>query len=175
MAARARHDPASVEPVESPERARELALRILGSAPRSAAQLREGLLKRNVTDAAIDEVIERYTDVGLLNDPELSATIARTRHQERGASRRAIGQELRRKGFEQPDIDAALAQISDDSEISRAHELASKRWKKLEGVDHDARVRRTVAMLGRQGYSPSVAFGVVKSLDNADSDGTRSL
>lgn len=174
MTARPQPDSTTSTPVESGERARAMALRILGNSPRSAAQLREGLLKRHVVEPLIDEIIARYIEVGLLNDPELAAAIARTRHHERGASRRAIGMELRRKGFEQPDIDEALAQIDDDDEFSRARELALKRWKKLDGLEHEVRVRRTVGMLGRKGYSPSVAFGVVKSLDSADSEDTRS-
>ncbi len=175
MAPRARQDSTTTTPVESAERAREIALRILGSAPRSAEQLREGLRKRNVVEPIIDEIIERYVEVGLLDDAQLAATVARTRHNERGASRRAIGAELRRKGFEQHDIDAALSQIDDDDEFERARELARKRWEKLAGLDHEVRVRRTVGMLGRKGYAPGVAFGVVKSLDNADSEETRSL
>jgi len=175
MSPRARQDSTTTTPVESPERAREMALRILGSAPRSSAQLRESLVKRHVVDTVIDEIIERYTEVGLLNDPELAATIARTRHRERGAARKAIAVELRRKGFDQGDIDAALAQFNDDDEIERARELALKRWSKLEGLEYEVRVRRTVGMLGRKGYSPSVAYRVVKTLDAADSEGMRSI
>lgn len=175
MVPRARQDSATTTPVESAERAREIALRILGSAPRSAEQLREGLRKRHVVEPVIEEIIARYVEVGLLNDPELAATVARTRHSERGASRRAIAEELRRKGFQAHDIDAALSQIDDDDEFARARELAMARWHKLAALDYEARVRRTVGMLGRKGYSPSVAFGVVKSLDSADSEDTRSL
>lgn len=175
MAPRARQDSTTTTPVESSERAREMALRILGSAPRSAEQLREGLRKRLVVEPVIEEIIARYTEVGLLNDAELAATVARTRHNERGASRRAIGAELRRKGFEQPDIDAALAQIDDEDEYARAHELALARWNKLAGLEHQVKVRRTVGMLGRKGYPPSMAFGVVRSLDNADSEDTRTI
>jgi len=175
MAPRARQDSTATTPVESAERAREMALRILGSAPRSVAQLREGLLKRNVVPPLIEEIIDRYIEVGLLNDSELAATVARTRHRERGASRRAISLELSRKGFEPADIEQALDQITDDDELERARLLAVKRWDKLHGIDQATRVRRTVAMLGRKGYSPSIAFGVVKSLKSADSEGTHSL
>lgn len=173
MTPHARQD-STTTPVESAERAREMALRILGHSPRSAAQLREGLLKRHVVEPVADEIVARYIEVGLLNDAQLAAAIVRTRHHERGASRRAIAVELRRKGFEQPDIDEALAQIDDDDEFTRARELALKRWNKLDGVEHGARVRRTVGMLGRKGYSPSVAFMVVKTLGRADSEGVDS-
>lgn len=150
------------------EQAREIALRLLTHSPRSAAQLREGMLSRDVEPEVADEVIERYREVGLLDDPELAATIARTRHRERGKSRRAVRQELQRKGFEVHDIDAALEQISDESEHEVAREMAFKRWDQLEGVDRDKRVRRVVGMLGRRGYSPSLAFALVRECEDAD-------
>lgn len=172
MSARARQDSESTTPVDPAERAREIALRLLNHSPRSAAQLREGLLTREVSPEIVDEVIDRYREVGLLDDAALSAAIVRTRHRERGKSRRAILQELRRKGFDQSDIDLALEQVTDDDELDAARTLAAKRWNQLNGVDREARVRRVVGMLGRKGYSPSDAFALVRELENADNSGT---
>ncbi|MFW7413964.1 regulatory protein RecX [Demequina sp. SO4-18] len=154
------------------QRARDIALRLLNHSARSAAQLREGLVSREVAPEVADEVIERYREVGLLDDAALSAAIVRARHRERGKSRRAILEELRRKGFEAQDIDAALAQITDDDEQDAARALAVKRWNQLDGVDRDKRVRRVVGMLGRKGYSPSDAFALVRELENADNSDT---
>lgn|SRR5690554_1025467 len=172
MSARVGRGPAATkraaQVTDPAERAREIAIRLLTHSPRSAAQLREGLLKREVEPDVVEEIIERYREVGLLDDPELAATIARTRHRERGRSRRAVRQELQRKGFEPEDIDAALEQISDDDEHAVARELAVKRWNQLEGVDRDKRVRRVVGMLGRRGYSPSLAFALVRECEDAD-------
>ncbi|MFN3865306.1 MAG: regulatory protein RecX [Demequina sp.] len=159
-------------PSEPAERARDIALRLLTHSPRSVAQLRDGLVSRDVSPDVADEVIERYREVGLLDDAALSATIARTRHRERGKSRRAILVELRRKGFEQEDIDSALEQISDDDEQDAARALAVKRWNQLDGVERDKRVRRVVGLLGRKGYSPSDAFALVRELEDADNSGT---
>lgn len=153
------------------ERAREIALRLLTHSARSSAQLREGLVSRDVPEQVADEVIERYREVGLLDDGELAATIARTRHRERGKSRRAISQELARKGFEAGHVEDALAQISDDDEVEAARALGRKRWDQLATVDHEARVRRVVGMLGRRGYSPSIAFALVKDFSRADDSG----
>jgi regulatory protein len=150
------------------ERAREIALRILAGAPRSAAQLREALLAREVIEPIVDEVIARYREVGLIDDAGLAQMIARTRHLERGQSRRAIAQELRRKGFEPEDVSSALAQVSDDDERDAAQALAERRWSALAGVPRDTRVRRVVALLGRKGYAPGVAFDLVRRLERAD-------
>lgn len=150
------------------ERARTIALNLLNHSPRSEGQLRAKMLAKDIPEDVADEVIERYRDVGLVNDPELAATIVRTRHRERGQSRRAIAMELRRKEFSPDVIEGALTEIDDASEDAAARELASKRWNQLEGVPHDARVRRVVGMLGRKGYGPGIAFAVVNSLERAD-------
>ena len=159
---------AAAKNMDPAEHAREIAIRLLTHSPRSVAQLRERLLARDVEPHIVDEIVERYREVGLLNDPELAATIARTRHRERGKSRRAVRQELQLKGFEADDIDAALEQISDDDEHEVARELAFKRWGQLESIDRDKRVRRVVSMLGRRGYSPSLAFALVRECEDAD-------
>jgi regulatory protein len=163
-----RSAPADATAPEVPERARQIALRILDSAPRSAAQLREALLAREVPDAVADEVIQRYREVGLIDDGGLARMIARTRHGERGKSRRAIAQELRRKGFGADDIATALEEISDEDESVAAEGLAAKRWEALSDVPREARVRRVVALLARKGYAPGVAFELVRRLERAD-------
>ena len=121
-----------------------------------------------MTEAVADEVLARYREVGLIDDEGLAQTIARTRHLERHQSRRAISHELRRKGFGPEDVSSAVAQISDDDERAAALELAEKRWIALAGVSRDARIRRVVALLGRKGYAPGVAFDLVKGFERAD-------
>lgn len=151
-----------------PERAREIALGILTRAQRSAADLRGRLVAKGISEHVADEVIARYREVGLLDDTALAASIARTRHAEKGVAARAIEPELRRKGFSDEDIRSALAQIGVDDEREAASELARARWRRTEGLSRDTRVRRVVSHLGRKGYSPSLAFALVKDLESAD-------
>ncbi|WP_297081961.1 regulatory protein RecX [uncultured Demequina sp.] len=172
MSPRARSGSATTTPADPAEHAREIALRLLTHSARSSAQLREGLVSRDVDPEVADEVIARYREVGLLDDAALSASIVRTRHRERGRSRRAIEQELRRKGFEAGHIEDALDQISSDDERDAARILAAKRWESLEGLEDQVKVRRVVGMLGRRGYGPSLAYGLVQELQRADRSGT---
>ncbi|GMA37120.1 regulatory protein RecX [Demequina litorisediminis] len=116
------------EPTDPAERAREIALRLLTHSARSSARLREGMISRDVPEDVADQVVARYIEVGLLDDAALASTIARTRHAERGRSRRAIQQELARKGFDATDVGEALEQISDDDEREAAASLARRRW-----------------------------------------------
>ncbi len=150
------------------EHAREIALRLLTRAPRSVGQLRQALLEREVSPEVADEVITRYIEVGLLDDAAYAAQIARTRHAERGASARAIGEELRRKGFEPDVIAQALDPIDALAEHDAARALAAKHWARTSDLPHETRVRRLMSHLGRKGYAPSLVFSLVKDLDSAD-------
>ncbi|MCB2413733.1 RecX family transcriptional regulator [Demequina sp. TTPB684] len=167
MTSRARREAPTTAPAE---RARELALAMLTRGPRSSADLRERLISKEIEPDVADEVIARYREVGLLDDESLAATIARTRHAERGLAPRAISQELRRKGFGEEHIQAALEPLTAEVQEDRARELAAKRWHKDSAASPDARVRRTVAFLARKGYAASLAFALVRDLQRADSE-----
>lgn len=148
---------------------------MLNHSPRSSGQVRAKLLEHDIPPNVIDEVIDRYIDVGLLDDAALAASLVRTRHQEKGKARTAIAMELRRKEFPDEVIEQALEQIDDDDEFAAARALGLKRWNSLEGQPDQVRARRVAGMLGRKGYSPGVAYEVVKTLSRADSEGIGSV
>ena len=80
--------------------ARAIALRLLTASPRSRAQLAEAMARKDVPDEVAQRVLDRFTEVGLIDDVEYARMIVRTRHTERGLSRRAIAVELRRRGID---------------------------------------------------------------------------
>jgi regulatory protein len=168
MSPRARREAPTTAPPA--ERARELALSILTRAPRSAADLRARLISKEIEPEVADEVIARYVEVGLLDDGGLAAMIARTRHAERGLAPRAIAQELRRKGFEEDHIRAALEPLTVEVQEETARELATRRWSREPTAPTEARIRHTVSHLARKGYPASLAFALVRDLQRADSE-----
>jgi regulatory protein len=153
------HAPASRD--EQLEAARAVALRMLTGAPRTAAQIRDGLARRGHPTDVVDELIERLTRVGLIDDAALASAIARTRLAERSVSRRGIAVELRRKGIADDDATAALEQIDDESESDALRALVRSRLSRTVGLDRDVRVRRVMGVAGRKGYSPGAAFAAI--------------
>lgn len=143
---------------------------MLDRAPRSAADLKSRLVAKEVEPAIADEIIARYLEVGLLDDASLAAMIARTRHAERGQAPRAIAVELRRKGFSEGDIEAALEPLTSDVQADTARALAEARWRRMEGVADDVRARRLAAYLGRKGYPAHMALALVRDLKRADTE-----
>lgn len=111
-------------------------------------------------------------EVGLVDDAAYAGALVRTRHAERGLSRRALTDELRRKGIDDDLAADALAQVDSDDEREAAQDLVQRRLARTRGLDRDVRIRRTVAALGRKGYGPGLAFELVRAELDAEPDMT---
>ena len=149
--------------------ARTIVLRRLTAAPRTYAQLRDGLLERGFEMDVITQVLDRYVEVGLINDSEFAEMWVRSRHSIRGNARSVLRRELRDKGVPAEDAEVALATITDEAERERAGDLVRRRLASTARLEHQARVRRLTSMLARRGYPPGICFGVVKEvLDDPD-------
>lgn len=119
----------------------------------------------------MEPLLDRMEEVGLVDDAAYADSLVRARHAERGLSRRALSEELRRKGIDDDLATEALEQIDDDDERAAAQELVRRRLARTRGLDRDVRIRRTVAALGRKGYGPGLAFDLVRAgLDAEEAD-----
>src|SRR5690625_442791 len=76
---------AAAEDPEPPgeEVARAILLRQLAAAPRSRAQLAEKLSARNVPDELAETLLDRFEEVGLIDDAAYAEMLVRSRHNER--------------------------------------------------------------------------------------------
>lgn len=144
--------------------ARSIALRLLTGAPRSRAQLAQALARKDVPDTVAEAVLDRFTEVGLIDDAEYARILVSSRHADRGLARRALGVELRRKGIDDAVAARALGVLDADQEEATARELARRRLASTSGLARETRIRRIVAMLGRKGYSTDLAVRIVREL-----------
>ncbi|MBE7189273.1 MAG: regulatory protein RecX, partial [Jatrophihabitans endophyticus] len=129
---------------------------------RSRAELAGALAKKGVPDDAATRVLDRFTEVGLLDDASLAQSIAGAQHRERGLARRAVAAKLRHRGFGDDVVSDALTGIDADDERRRASELVARRHRALAGLPVEVRARRLVGLLGRKGYPAGLAWQVVK-------------
>lgn len=143
--------------------ARAIVLRQLTMAPRSRAQLATSLADRGMTDAVAERVLDRFEQVGLVDDAAFAAGLVRTRHLTRGLSRRAIAHELRAKGIEDDLARSALTYLDADDELRAAQRLVAQRLRTVQGLTRDKQVNRLVAMLARKGYSTGLSVQVVRA------------
>ena len=135
---------------EEVEAARDIVLRRLDRSPAPRAALADLLQRRQIDPRIAQEILDRLESAGLIDDDAYAAALARTRFAEKGAARRAIAEELRLKGLGEGSISAALGQIGCEDESTAALTLARKKIA--------ATRRRTLALLGRKGYSHEVAM-----------------
>jgi regulatory protein len=146
------------------EQAKDAALRLLAVRARSRAELAQRLSAKGYPLEMTEQVLDRLAEVGLIDDADFARQWVRQRHGFSGKGRRALEQELRRKGVSQEDSAAALDTVTADDEYERATELVRRKLRSLPaGLDREKAIRRLVGMLARRGYGHSVAFAVVKS------------
>ncbi|MET9912568.1 recombination regulator RecX [Streptomyces sp. NPDC006476] len=149
-------------PADPVERARAICLRLLTGTPRTRKQLADALRKREIPDEAVEEVLSRFEEVGLINDSAFADAWVESRHHGRGLARRALAQELRTKGVDSALIDAAVAQLDSEQEEETARELVARKLRSTRGLDRDKRLRRLAGMLARKGYPEGMALRVVR-------------
>jgi regulatory protein len=142
--------------------ARQICLRMLTVAPRTQAQLATALRRRGVPEEAATAVLARFAEVKLIDDATFARAWVESRHHGRGLAGRALGAELRQRGVAQEDIQAALGELDPEQEIATARELVARRLAGTAGMPVPARMRRLTGVLARKGYSPGLAYRVVR-------------
>ncbi|WP_425455350.1 regulatory protein RecX [Allorhizocola rhizosphaerae] len=143
------------------EMAREICLRQLAVRPRTRAELAKALHKRGISDEVTDAVLNRYDEVGMIDDAAFAKAWVSSRHHGRGLASRALAQELRQRGVSQEHTDEALSGLDADTEAQTALALATRKLRTMRG-EPEAVFRRLVGMLARKGYPAGVAVRAVK-------------
>ena len=156
---------AAAKPEADPESvARNIGLRLLTAAPRSRRQLADALERRGVPSDVAERVLDRFIEVGLLDDAEYARLVVHSQHVDRGLSGRALRFELRKRGIDGELAEAAIGNLTDDDVEARARALLARKLASMAGVDRDTRVRRASGLLARKGYSPSLIARLVREM-----------
>jgi regulatory protein len=169
----AREEAAAAEVEADPEAvARKILLDTLTGQARSRQELADKLARRGVPDDLATALLDRFTEVGLVDDAAFARQWVESRHRSRGLAPRALKQELRRKGVGDDDAAEALEQIDEADQRDAARALVDKKLRAMRGVDDpQVATRRLAGLLARKGYSAGLAFSVVReALAEADDD-----
>jgi regulatory protein len=147
-------DLAKIAREENFETAREKALRFLEPRPRSASEVRQHLIKKKIAADAIDQVIARLTDAGLLDDTAFAKYWVENREQFKPRAARALRFELKRKGLGNAEIAQAVGEIDESESAYHAAQARAPRWGSLERREF---LDKLTAFLVRRGFGYSVA------------------
>jgi regulatory protein len=134
----------------------------------------ETLLERKgVGSDAADAVLDRFEEVGLVDDAGYASAFVESRHRVRGQGGRAIAFELRRRGVADEVVADAVGALDADQQFATACRVAQARLSRLSGLPPEVVVRRLAGLLARKGYSGDIASRAVRHvLDSAALEAT---
>ncbi len=142
--------------------ARAILLDQLTGRARSRRELADKLASRGVPDEIGVRLLDRFEEVGLVDDAAFARAWVSGRQSAKGLARRAIARELHRKGVDDEVAREALDELDPDAELDAARGLVRKKLRTLRGVDETTATRRLVGALARKGYPPGLAWSVVR-------------
>jgi regulatory protein len=148
------------------ERARSIILKLLEKGPKSSVQLLEVLLKSEIPIEIAKPLIERFTEVELINDQVYAQDLADASRRTKGLARSMVKRKLETKGLDRELIDQVASEISDEDELAVATELAIKRLGQLSHLEPEVRKRRLVGFLQRRGFGSSAVFSAIREAES---------
>lgn len=163
-------------PADPESVARTIVLTKLTAQARSRHELTEALAAKAVPDEVSYAVLDRFEELGLVDDAGFADAWVQSRQASRGLSRRMLRQELRRKGVDDEVISESLESLDPEAEVAAARRLVERKLSATRKLDASARVRRLTGMLARKGYPAGLAYRVVReAIVNEGAHGDRPL
>jgi regulatory protein len=156
-------DAVALGPDADPESvARKILLDQLTGRARTRHELAAKLAAKGVPDEIAGRLLDRFTEVGLIDDTAFARLWVESRQSGKGLARRALAAELRRKGVADDVARGVLDELEPGAEEEAARVLVRKKLRSLQAVDRVTATRRLAGMLARKGYPPGLAFAVVR-------------
>ena len=159
------------EEIDQNQIAKQVLLRRLSNAPRTRKELAQDLKKKKIEEDIAQIALDRFEELGLINDQTFSENYVSTTHERRKLGKKALKQQLRSKGVSEEIAIQAISQISEDDEFKAALALALKKIRSIQKDDPQSQIRKIVGLLARKGYSSTLSFQVAKEVVNDFPDG----
>ena len=149
-------------------RAKSYAVWLLTQQARTEKQIREKLLKKDVSEEDLPEVMEALRRWGYLDDAGLASRWIESRGKTRG--RRALAFELRQKGVDNDTAREALSERTDDAE-TEACLLAARRKVGTRTLDSSREAQAKLSsFLARRGFGWDAIRPTLKTIYATDPD-----
>lgn len=141
--------------------ARRIVLQRLAARSRTRKELEDILRRQGCQTRVAEGVLDRLSEVGLVDDAEYARDYVHTRGPARGLSRTALTRDLLAKGVAADVVAQAVAEVSQPQEADRARTLIQRRLRQLHGLPREVQLRRLVGLLARRGYPADISYRVV--------------
>lgn len=143
----------------------QIAVAYLAYRPRTEAEVRRHLARKDASPEMVDAVVARLRDLHFLDDAAFASLWVENRQMFRTRGARLLNAELRQKGIEK---DLAAQAVTDavetEDEHAAAHRAAEKKAATLPVTDFMTFSRRLGGFLLRRGFPPDLSYEVVREL-----------
>lgn len=143
---------------------------LLGRQAYSKAQIKEKLVKKEVSPDIIAQVLEKLESYRFINDANYAEQYVQSRQKRKG--RVALKRELQLKGIEEEVITETLSELDDEKQQEIALELLKKQLPKIHKEDERKRYGKAYTFLARRGFTDDVIRGVLEGLNFSELDDT---
>lgn len=141
--------------------AREVVLRRLSVKARTRQELADSLGESEVPVGIAERVLDRMTEVGLVDDAAFARDWVAARQERKHLSRRMLLDELRRKGIDPVLAEEAASGVGQAEEYDAAVELARRKLESLSRHPYEVQRRRLAGALERRGFGVGLIHRVV--------------
>jgi len=132
------------------ERATQKALNFLSYRDRSEKEVRDNLTKAEYSPETIENVLERLTELKLVDDRKFAKAWIENRNEFRPRGRRALAYELRRKGIASELVNECLGESIEEEEL--AMKAGRMVLKKLTHLSRPEFFQKMTGYLARRGF-----------------------
>jgi regulatory protein len=172
MRTRTRRDP-DAEPIDDPEAAREAALKLLERTRRTKSDLARRLHDKGFAVPAIENVLDRLTRVGLVDDTEYARAWLAGRWGRKPTGWTRLRQELRGRGVDDDAIEAARAILEQREggvadEVTTARRVIEQAKRRYASLEPRVRQQRLYALLARRGFDGDTIRRALAIRDDAE-------
>ncbi len=107
-------------------------------------------------------LLDRFTEVGLIDDAAFARAWVDSRLTSKGLARRSLAMELRRKGIDDDLAREVLDGVEPDDEEAAARRVVRSKLRSVGRLEPEVQSRRLFGVLARKGYPPGVAVRIVR-------------
>ncbi|MFP7299722.1 recombination regulator RecX [Neobacillus niacini] len=148
-------------------KAYNLAVNYLARRMRSEKEIRDYLVKKEVEEPAINEVLHKLAAQRYINDEEYAFSYVRTQINTTDKGPDLVRMELKERGISESIIKQSLAQYSNDEQIEKAIKITEKLFKKSTRESGRIVKQKAEQLLVRRGYPYDI---IQLALNEADTD-----
>ncbi|MFC7064212.1 recombination regulator RecX [Halobacillus seohaensis] len=147
-----------------------LTINYLSYRMRSEKEIRDYLVKKEVDDEHIEEVVKRLYREKLLDDLEFAIALVRTRVQTSSKGPLLVKRELIDKGVDAVKTDEALEHYSFDKQVEKASKVAEKKIKSDKKKSRRQQIQNAQQNLMQKGFYGDVVKEAISQLPEEEED-----